>query len=108
MFASCGLVGNPHLTAKIIFLLPFQRQPSFAFPFCCAVAFVLFGWGVCFRIPPTSCFLGGVCVSESRIHLGLCPNDFVDGEHACEKWSVDGPNAHDVHQGVQLTIRPKF
>ena len=27
IFAYCGLVGNPHLTAKIYFLLPFQRQP---------------------------------------------------------------------------------
>ena len=27
----CGLVGNPHLTAKISFLLPFQRQPSLGF-----------------------------------------------------------------------------
>ena len=27
-FAYCGLVGNPHLTSKILFcLLPFQRQP---------------------------------------------------------------------------------
>ena len=30
MFAYCGVVGNPHLTASILyFLLPFQRQPSF-------------------------------------------------------------------------------
>ena len=28
IFAYCGLVGNPHLTAKFICLLPFQRQPS--------------------------------------------------------------------------------
>ena len=29
MFAYCGLVGNPHLTAKSSqLLLPFQRQPS--------------------------------------------------------------------------------
>ena len=27
MFAYCGLVGNPHLAAKVIVLLPFQRQP---------------------------------------------------------------------------------
>ena len=28
IFAYCGLVGNPHLTANILkFLLPFQRQP---------------------------------------------------------------------------------
>ena len=27
-FAYCGLVGNPHLTARISILLPFQRQPS--------------------------------------------------------------------------------
>ena len=27
MFACCGLVGNPHLTAKRNVLLPFQRQP---------------------------------------------------------------------------------
>ena len=31
IFAFCGLVGNPHLTAKQIqFLLPFQRQPRYA------------------------------------------------------------------------------
>ena len=28
IFACCGLVGNPHLTAKCLILLAFQRQPK--------------------------------------------------------------------------------
>ena len=36
IFAYCGLVGNPHLTAKIFFLLPFQRQPRCWVPFSVA------------------------------------------------------------------------